>query len=146
MAQTKINEARQIDTTGQSYFLGRFEATVVSHNTWTLLPCSEAADTLGEYSAGIFTATATGTYYVSAHVCFNAAVGSTVNLSIYKNGSNFKKNRAASLGAYETTGITSTVQLSAGDTIGIYILQVAGSNRTIQADSGLTMLNISKVS
>lgn len=89
---------------------------------------TEVVDTLGEFAAGVFTATQAGYYEISAVVSFNSAVANSTSCSlfIYKNAA----PAALSGDSGNSTGINDIkrlftrcfAHLATGDTINMFML------------------------
>jgi hypothetical protein len=91
-----------------------------------------------DQATGLFTATKSGTYQVSAAMAYSAfagTVGNQYNISIAKNGVdqsillNFVENTTSTI--KPVGSVTAIVSVVPGDVISIRVYHVTGANRTL---------------
>lgn len=94
-----------------------------------------------------FTASLEGLYRVTAQFNYTdtAAAAANVYLSIYRNGTEYRRSNTPSAASYENIIVTATLQLDAGGTIEIYTYQDSGIGKTLNNNSLSNFAEILKV-
>jgi hypothetical protein len=110
----------------------RAAAATTGNNTFAKVVWdTEDYDTNNNFATGTYTAPINGFYHFDA--CINVIAGTTNIISLYKNGSEFRRGNQIS-----TPGgilVSTKIQLTAGDTVDIYAF--GNASNTIDVTAGL---------
>jgi hypothetical protein len=124
--------------------VSKFEATLSSDQsvagTETLITFdTETYDTGSDFntSTSLFTAPITGTYMLLGKIQFSGLTTNIVQLRIKVNGTEvLGRHTESTTTAHVGLRVDKTLQLTAGDTVGLYSAHNSGSNKTIEGGSG----------
>lgn len=132
MAKQQINPIQVKNPYAFSYAVG---AAATSSSAVLIKFSTQIFDTGSNYSSssGLFTALVSGIYHfdITAWIGVSNSGVNAVQTILYKNGSNYRQifygNSSGNTSTQLWCGGSATIQLSAGDTIGVYNLNTYGT-------------------
>lgn len=122
----------------------------INNNTYTRVDYSiKDIDTDNGYSTStyLYTIPFTGYYQIIAQVLMNgSAVATETRVEVYFNGAAGKlRSQHTTNTDWNTARLDGIIYLTAGTTVGIYLRQISGTNRTLWGDENFSWWQIIRI-